>query len=354
MAPISLFLLLASGDALARGQSAFQAGDLAAAEREFRAHLKTFPASAEATSNLAAVLARRERYPEAVTLYRKALRLNPKLTPVYFNLGVAQLRSADYAGCAGSFEKFLGAHSTESRAWQLLGLCRLESGDATGAIVALDRAPRDPAALFLLATAHAREGDENRAVELLAGLESQPAQALLVEALVDMRRENFGEARGKLERALAADPSLTPAQTALARLNLRENRDEEAIGQFEAALAKQPHDAESTYQLGVAYDRVGRTAEGREKLNRALALRANYADPHYQLARIDFREKRYPAALAHLDVAAKLLPKQESVRLLRARVYQALGRKAEADREFAEVRRLKAEAMERRRLEPMP
>ena len=137
--------------------------------------------------------------------------------------------------------------------------------------------------------------------------------------------------------------------TALGRLELLDHNDAEAIGLLERALRLNPADAESTYQLGVLYDRNGRTAEGVQLLRRAITLRANYPDPHYHLGRIASRAQGLQAALAELELARRLLPDQEAIRLLLGRTYQALGRAAEAKTEFAEVRRLKAAVIERDR-----
>lgn len=343
-------LILALGDALAEGQRAFQAGDLARAESLFREYLKANPKSAEATSNLAAVLARREQFPEAIALYNQALKLNPKLVEIRFNLGVAQMRSGDHAGCADNFAKFLAKYPQEPRARQLRGLCLVESGDLKGGITALESAPLDPAGTFALAYAHAQAGDEARATQLLAGLEAHYAKARLIEGLLEYRRANYIVAKQKFEAAVAADPNLAPALAGLGRVALLDNRDEEAMAYFRRALAIAPNDAEATYQLGVLEGRSGREAEARKLLERALALRANYADPHYQLAQLDFKAQRYAGALKHLQAAANILPEQDSIRLLLARTYQALGRKADAEREFAEVRRLKQQRVERDRI----
>lgn len=340
-------LILALGDVLAEGQRAFQTGDLARAESLFREYLKTNPKSAEATSNLAAVLARREQFAEAIALYHQALKLNPQLVEIHFNLGLAQMRAGDHAGCAQSFARFLAKYPQEPRARQLRGLCLVESGDLAGGIAALESAPLDSAGVFALAYAHSQAGDEVRATELLRQLESRPAQARLVEGLLEYRRANYIVAKQKFEAAVAADPNLAPALAGLGRVALLDNRDEEAIAYFRRALALAPHDAESTYQLGVLEGRNGREEESRRLLRRALALRANYADPHYQLAQLDFKAQRYAEALTHLQAAVKILPEQDSIRLLLARTYQALGRKSDADREFAEVRRLKQRRVER-------
>jgi hypothetical protein len=53
--------------------------------------------------------------------------------------------------------------------------------------------------------------------------------------------------------------------------------------------------------------------------------------------------------LAELELARRLLPDQEAIRLLLGRTYQALGRDTESKAEFAEVRRLKAAVIERDR-----
>jgi Flp pilus assembly protein TadD len=148
---------------------------------------------------------------------------------------------------------------------------------------------------------------------------------------------------------LALRPDSVPALTALGRLELLDHNDAEAIGHLERALRGNPADAESTYQLGVLYDRNGRSAEGVKLLHRAVTLRANYPDPHYQLGRIALEKKDYQTALAELELARRLLPDQEAIRLALGRTYQALGRSADAKAEFDEVRRLKAAVIERDR-----
>jgi Flp pilus assembly protein TadD len=207
--------------------------------------------------------------------------------------------------------------------------------------------PADPSVLFSLSYAHARAGNEERALELLGALDALPAKARLVEGLVEARRGRFAEAKAKYEEVVKLEPSNSAAVAALGRLHLLENQDALAVEYLERALKLSPQDAESTYQLGVLYDRNGRPDEGKQMLRRAIELRSNYADPHYQLGRIAHREKRYQDALRHLQAAAKILPDHEAIRFLLGRTYQALGRTDAAKVEFAEVRRLKRLTIER-------
>jgi tetratricopeptide (TPR) repeat protein len=347
-----VFLLLA--DLLSEGQQALQQGDLARAEQLFRAHLKSYPASAEAMSNLAAVHARRGQYVEAVPLYEKSLKANPKLTPVHFNAAVALGQLKRYAEAAAHLRTFIASYPNEPRAHQLLGLCLMESGDPRAALAALDRSyqlnPKDGSILYALAYTHARAGNDARATEILSGLEGNPTQARLIEGLIQYRRGMWAEAKELFQKVVDADPTIQPAVAALGRLELLDRNDARAMVLLESAIQLNPADAESTYQLGVLYDRNGRTPEALPLLRRALQLRANYADPHYQIGRILLRGGKLAEALKELELARRLLPDQEAIRLALGRAYQALGRKAEAQAEFEEVRRLKAMVIERDRL----
>ncbi len=334
-------------DPMAAGRDALQRADYPKAEEIYRAYVKQNPRSAEGLSNLAAVLARREKFDEAIATYQRALRADPKLTPIWFNLGVAYLRAGRYGEAVPALETFLKTHSDDLRARQLLGICMVETGDFRGGIPQLERVqaarPADVSALYALASAHIRAGDETRGAELLDQLErlnAQPALVHLLKGLMLDRLKEYDRSEPEFQEALKLDPANAAALAALGRLRLRVNDDTPAIAYFEKALKIAPQDAESQYQLGVLLDRNGRSAKGRTRLKRAMVLRADYPDPMYWLAKIDFRDGNARAALPMAEAAVKYAPEQEAIHLLLARIYQALGSDAKAKAEFAEVRRL--------------
>jgi tetratricopeptide (TPR) repeat protein len=350
---LSVLLAQAQQNLLDSGQRAMQSGDLVRAESDFRRYLQEHPASPEALSNLGAIFSRREQFREAVDFYEKALKADPGLVPVHFNLAVALGRLNQHEAAAHHLHVFLKTYPDEPRARQLLGLCLTETGDFRNAIPELEASyklnPKDASILFSLAYATARAGDVDRAAELLQRSEGDPVEAGLIQGVIEYRRGRFPEAKTLFQSVLAKKPDNVAAMTALGRLELLDHNDSEAIRLLERALQLNPGDAESTYQLGVLYDRNGRTAEGVQLLRRAITLRANYPDPHYHLGRIAFERKDYKGALAELELARRLVPDQEAIRLLLGRTYQALGRDAESKAEFAEVRRLKAAVIERDR-----
>lgn len=350
---LAFMLAAVAQNLLDSGRRALESGDVVRAEQNFRQYLQDHPESAEALSNLGALYARREQFREAVSFYQRALKADPKLTPVHFNMAIALGRLKEYGPAAEHLRMFLNTYPQEPRARQLLGLCLTEIGDFRRALPELEMSyklnAKDASILFSLAYANARAGDVDRAAELLRRLEADPTQAKLIEGMIEYRRGRFSEAKALFQGVLALKPDSVPAITALGRLELLAHHDAEAITLLERALRTNPSDAESTYQLGVLYDRNGRTEEAVKLLRRALTLRANYPDPHYHLGRIAASHKDYQTALAELELARRLLPNQEAIRLLLGRTYQALGRQAEAKAEFAEVRRLKAAVIERDR-----
>ena len=196
---VSLLLAAVPQNLLDSGRQAFQSGDLVRAEQNFREYLKEHPGSAEALSNLGAIYARREQFREAVAFYQRALQSDPRLIRVHFNLAVALGRLSEYGPAAEHLRIFLKSYPQEARGRQLLGLCLTESGDFRSALAELEASykldPKDASILFSLAYANARAGDVNRAADLLRKSEADPAQARLIEGLIEYRRGRFADCR---------------------------------------------------------------------------------------------------------------------------------------------------------------
>jgi tetratricopeptide (TPR) repeat protein len=340
-------ILVGAQDPSAALKEAMEHGDYQKAEEIYRAYLKQNPNSAEALSNLAVVLARRQKYDEAIAAYQKALKLNPKLTQIYFNLAVAYLGAQKYSEAVPALRQFLKSYPDEVRAQQLLGICLVEMGDRTGGIAQLEKVlaakPGDVSVLFALAGSHIRAGNEARGQSLLMQMEktgSRPEQVRLLQGLLFYRAQDYVRAEEEFRKALIYDPNSAAALAALGRVRLFASDDAGAMECLEKAVKLAPQDAESSYQLGVLLNRNGQPTRGRELLNKAIELRPDYPDPLYALAKIEIGEGNTKAALPLLERAVSYAPDVEAVRILLARTYQSLGQQDKAKVEFAEVRRL--------------
>ena len=355
---VFLFLgVLAHGqDLLTAGREALERGEYAQAERLFREQVAKTPQSAEALSNLGTVLAREQKFDEAIKTYERALRADPKLTGVYFNLGVAYFKAGRYQAAVTPFEMFLKSQPKDPRARQLLAVSFVESAQYQRGIVLLEQLsqeqPNDPSVLFALAGAHIRAGDEVRGKQLLKQLDTlnlPPASVHLLQGMLYYRGQQYDDSERELQEAVRLDPRSAPALAALGRLRLRVNDDTAAIDFFERALAIQPQDAESNYQLGVLLGRNGQEARGRHYLIRAMEQRANYPDPMYFLAKMDLNENHPAQALKLLERAAQIAPDTESIRFLLARAYKQAGKDDLAKAQLAEFRRLQQKRLQRDR-----
>jgi Flp pilus assembly protein TadD len=349
-------LLFADPDLLSGGRAAMEHGEYAQAERLFREQIAKTPHSAEALSNLGAVLAREDKLEEAVATYKKALAADPKLDAIYLNLGIAYFRAGRFEESASPLEQFLKTHPDELRARKMHSIALVESGHYKSGIAELDRLnidkPNDPSILFALASAQVRAGDENRGKELLKQLEDMhlaPVPVHLLQGMLLYRSELYDEAERELQEALKLDPKSAPTLAALGRLRLRVNDDPAAIDLLERALAIQPQDAESNYQLGVLLSRNNQEDRGREYLKRAIEQRANYPDPMYFLGKLELSQNHDAAAVKYLEGASRLAPHQENITFLLARAYKQAGREDQAKSALAEFRRLQSERLKRDR-----
>src|SRR5260370_3562179 len=252
-------MLAAVQSALDSGQQALQAGDLTRADQLFQQYLSQNPNSAEALSNLGAIRARREQFSEAVVVYEKALKANPKLIPVHFNMAIALGQLKAYDKAAQHLRTFLESYPNEARARQLLGLALLETGDARGALTELETSyklnPKDGSILYALAMANARAGDADRPPALLRQSQTNPRQGKLIERLIEYRRGRFAEAKALFKEVLQLNPDVVPAITALGRLELLDHNDGQAIRLLERPGQLNPGAAESTIKRGRLNDR---------------------------------------------------------------------------------------------------
>ena len=113
--------------------------------------------------------------------------------------------------------------------------------------------------------------------------------------------------------------------------------------QSNAELAGTPRDFSTLYYLAYAHEGDGGLDAALERIRQALKLAPQSAEANALAGKILTKQDRPGEALAYLEKAVKSDPADPNKRYLLARAYQSLGRREEADREFAEVHRLKGD-----------
>jgi tetratricopeptide (TPR) repeat protein len=342
-----------SADALfASARTAQVAGRLDEAEASYREYLKRFGPKAEVLANLGALLARRENYPEAIRRYKEALKLDPSLSPLHLNLGLAYLKQTQPGPAISEFDLFLKAQPGHRQAMQLRAMALLEFEryfEAEKQYRGL--LPSADITISLgLATALLRQNrvDEARSVLEPVLEQSGSAESLLVLGQLLLQEGRADEALGALEQARRLNPNLLHLRIALGSALWRQHRPEDAIREWRDELVSYPGSFEAAYMLGSALSlKIETRPEAEALLRRAVAARPRNARANFQLAKLVWQKSKNPEVLSFLERAIQADPELREAFFLHGTVLQSLGRKAEASKSFARVKELSAKELAR-------
>ncbi|MEP7270932.1 MAG: tetratricopeptide repeat protein [Acidobacteriota bacterium] len=332
-----------------------QQGRLAEAADEYRALLKVKPDYAEAQANLGVVLAQLGQYDEAITAYDSALRLAPHLTPILLNLGIAHYRAGQFARAAETFRIFLERNPDSAQARQLYGLSLVEIGQDIAAIVqlelTLDAAPQDVAVLYSLGLAylHLNRPETRDMVDRLAAFHAGQPISHLLRGQSLIASGDFERAIAELEIAAKMDGKLPRVQYSLGLAYQQLGRSKEALTAFQAELSDRPNDFLTLYYVALLNEGQGNLDAAERHLSAAMKLVPDSPDASALLGKILFKRGKASEAIAPLEFSVGKNPTDPDRRYLLARVYQQLGRREDAEREFAEVQRLKANQLKQDR-----
>jgi tetratricopeptide (TPR) repeat protein len=332
-----------------------QQGKLIEAAAEYRAALAIKPDYAEAQANLGAVLSRLGQYDEAIVAYESAYKLAPHLTPILLNLGIAHYRAGKFDQAIATLQRFLEQRPDATQARQLYGLSLAALGRDEDAVKqleqTLDAAPPDPAVLYSLGLAYLRLGKPGfrATLERLAAIPSGRPALHLLQGQAFLRDLEFEQALEELQAAARLNPDLPRLHFSLGLAHLKLGHNKEAIAAFENEAGRSPRDFHTLYYLADALEKDGNTGAARQQVEAALKLDSQSPEANGLLGKILFKQGKTADAVKSLEFAASKKPDDHEIRYTLARVYQQLGRKEDAAREFAEVQRLKAEQLKKDR-----
>ncbi len=231
---------------LAAAQALHRAGDLAGAERAYRAGLVARPGDAETAQQLAVLLLQTGRPGQALPLLQRLAAARPGLFDGWFLLAVA---------------------------------CR-QTGALAAGIEAAGRAsalrPADPAAQALLGS-----------LKVMAGA--------------------YAEGAALLSRALAVEPDHPDAAHYLAIAHHRRQRWDEALAAYRDAARLTPDDPRLHYNIGLCAEARGDLDAALDSMARAHALRPRRADALARLACLQAMTCRFDDEAASVAALERLL-----------------------------------------------
>ncbi len=332
------------------GEAAMRRGQLAEAEKDFLQIVAMAPGDAGARGNLGVIYMRQQKWKRAIEELRAAEKLAPRIPGIRLNIGLAYYRQGEYHKAIAPFETVVRDQPDSEQARHLLGLCYMfdeRYADASSALEPLwPSSNRDLSYLYVLAVAagNAKRHDlEERALARLleVGQNSPVFHSLLGKAYLN--RGDDDKALAEFEQAAQEDAKVPMVHYNMGVIYKRRRDYEKAKEEFLKDIAVEPDVAYNYDELGTMCLALEQNVEARRYFEQALQRDSHMGTSWFGLAKIDKVEKRYAQALKALDSAGAIDPKSASVHYLRAQVLMQLGRKAEAQTEFAAVRRLQNE-----------
>lgn len=241
--------------------------------------------------------------------------------------------------------------------------------------------PEDPQLITLLAQVRFDQRRYKEALQLVDAADSiagPTAKGVTLRGLVAVVQHKLELAEPRFREAIRLDPKYAYAHHYLARLLYTQNHFNEAIEESKAAIAVAPDFVRAYENLGLCYEgkqqiteatkwyleaihreemggrktewpsldlatmliRNDRLEEAKPYLLDALKLNPINAQSHFQMAILLEKTGDLQGALQELQRTVSLDSNKAEAHYRAARIYQRLGKKAEADQEFLEFKRI--------------
>jgi tetratricopeptide (TPR) repeat protein len=328
-----------------------QQGRLAEAAQVWRAVTQRDPKDAAAFASLGVVLSKEQKYVDAASAYRRAIALNPKLPGVQLNLGLAEFKQGHFQTAVAPFSAAAAADPHNFQARMLLGFSYYGAGRFADAAKHLQIAAKsDPANTelhqvlaqsCLWAKQYSCALDEFRQI-LQQDPDSPAAHVLTGQALDGLGKTS--DAIAEFQAAAKVAPREPNIHFGLGYLYWKSHQHDEAKREFENELSIDSGHAQALAYLGDIEMKRDNPEAALSFLGRATQLKDDIRIAYLDMGTILAQQKRYDEAVVALQRAVKLDPAQPDAHYRLAHVFQDMGKAAESQREFAQVRELHEKA----------
>lgn len=322
-----------------------QQGRLGEAEAQWRAIAKAHPNDPEPYGHLGLLEARQQHYKEAVPYYRKALALNPNISGLRLNLGLALFKGGQMKEAASEFKillKSAPAGSPEAHRLTILtGMAYYGLADYAEAApylkTAADAEPNNLALLLALAHSYLWSKQSKYVLDVyhqILTLDPSSAEAdMLAGEALDEMKDNAG-ATQMFRDAVKANPKEPNVHFGLGYLLWTQKIYPEAATEFQAELANDPSNTQSLLYLADTHIQMNQFDAARPLLEKVLKIDPSMALAHLDMGIIHAEDGDNEPALRELLIAEKQMPDDVNVHWRLGRLYRVMGKKDEAKAEF--------------------
>lgn len=341
-------------DAAAHAQRAKEAernNDFATAVHEYEYLAGLFPTSAEVQSNLGVALCFHHNFTRAISVFRKAIALNPQLLAPHLFSGIAwyRLSNPDLAVEELTAATRINPSDVLARMW--LGYALLAQGESEKAVTELQQANRlDPENVdvwYELGQTYLQIGKEK--TERLLAIAPDGARVWQLAGEQALLQGNRQKAREDFEAALERRPDLPDVRAALQGSSRPAHSEHVSRESQEDVLYREAHQAEQAAEA--AFERVAQLApdsyrahqimgdsltaqqrfeEADEEYRTVLKLNKDVAGVHQAIGINLLRRGKAAEALSEFQAELQIQPQSAAVHMHLAQALLPLGRDNEA------------------------
>jgi pilus assembly protein FimV len=216
------------------------------------------------------LLLKRGMLDEAVQVFRKALKIDPKNTELVDSLVTALLEAKDFDNARQIVDVALEGNANNPRLLGMLGKIQLGRGDNAGARATLERAvaadPNEPSTRETMADLYLKQNDSNRALEMIAPLAesalTRGERSTAIEMLTRILRVEPGHTP-TLERLVAVysrlneETNILASMSSLAEAHVSKMNFDEASKVLEKLIQREPQNAQHRNKLQFVRSQMG-------------------------------------------------------------------------------------------------
>ena len=216
------------------------------------------------------LLLKRGMLDEAVQVFRKALKIDPKNTELVDSLVTALLEAKDFDNAQQIVDAALEANANNPRLLGMLGRIQLGRGDNAGARATLERAvaadPNEPSTREAMADLYLKQNDADRALEMIAPLVERALakgeRGTAIEMLNRILRVESGHTP-TLERLVAVysrlneETNILASMSSLAEAHVSRMHFDEAAKVLEKLIQREPQNAQHRNKLQFVRSQMG-------------------------------------------------------------------------------------------------
>jgi tetratricopeptide (TPR) repeat protein len=297
-----------------------QANEVASAEAHFRAAIRLAPRSTAAYENLGRLYQEHAAAdpalrPKALDTYRRLLAVEPTNAEGLYQAGFLLTLDGKFAEGRALLERLPADVRRQPQILTVLVLDLAGIGDtpaATALLHGLAVAPELSAPdVLAVMPAFDRLTDDQVPQRLLEALDQRglaPAAALQRLAQIHARHERYREARAVLERAVSIGGATVPLLVDLARVTDKLPDHQEALGYLAHARDLEPANANVHFLFGIVCVELNLGSEAYESLKKAVALAPDAPLVNYAMGAVSMHRHEPSESLPYLEKYIALVP----------------------------------------------